>query len=661
MTNRLASATSPYLRQHAGNPVDWWEWGDEAFAQAASRDVPVLLSIGYAACHWCHVMAHETFENPALAAQMNAGFVCIKVDREERPDIDSVYMAATVAMTGQGGWPMTCFLTPDGEPFYCGTYFPPARRGGQPGFGELLAAITQTWEQSRGEVDQIAEQARAHLAQTAAGLPDAGIPVDDDLARSATTALIADEDPINGGLGRAPKFPPSATMLALLRHDERVGSPEARAVVERTAIAMARGGIYDQLAGGFARYAVDEAWVVPHFEKMLYDNALLLRAYAQLAPRDGPVRELARRVCEQTVAFLDEVLGTPYGFASSLDADTDGVEGATYAWTPAQLVEVLGEDDGRWAVRTFGVTDAGTFEEGASTLRIVAPPDDVERHERIVEALRTARDRRPQPARDDKVVTVWNALAITALAEAGIGLHRTEWVQRAAWCAGELLDRHIVDGQLRRASLDGAVGEPVAMLDDHAALVVALLSLYCATGEQRWRTAALDLLDRAIETFADAEAQGSWFDAPADGGLIVRPRDPADGATPSGAALMGEALVMASMLADPDTAGRYNDLAAQTVGRAAILLARAPRAAGHWLAVTEAWLAGPMHVTASSADMLALAREAAPGYAVVTSAVESGFSADQPPETVLVCRGTTCSLPLADSEAIRSAVRPSWR
>ncbi|GAB08864.1 hypothetical protein GOARA_021_01010 [Gordonia araii NBRC 100433] len=657
MANRLATATSPYLRQHADNPVEWWEWCDEAFAEAARRDVPVLLSVGYAACHWCHVMAHETFDDAALAAQMNDGFVCIKVDREERPDIDAIYMNATIAMTGQGGWPMTCFLTPEGEPFFCGTYYPPALRNGQPGFGEVLAAIGETWTQRRDEIDRVAGQVRDHLAQTASGLPDAQLLVDGDLARAAVAALIADEDPIHGGLGRAPKFPPSSSMLALLRHDERTGSPEAREVVERAAEAMARGGIYDQLAGGFARYAVDEAWVVPHFEKMLYDNALLLRCYVQLARTEGAAQSLATRVCEQTVAFLDEALGTDGGFASSLDADTEGVEGATYVWTPAELVDVLGEDDGAWAATVFGVTAQGTFEEGASTLQLAQLPDDAEKFGRVVAALRAARDERPQPTRDDKVVTVWNALTITALVEAGIGLRRPEWVARAAWCADELVGRHIVDGELRRASLGGVVGEPRGMLDDHAALSTALLSLYAATGENRWRTAALDLLDRAIDVFADPAEPGSWFDAPDGGGLIVRPRDPADGATPSGSSLMAEALVLASMLAEPDVAGRYGDLAAQTLGRAAILLDRAPRAAGHWLTVVEGWLGGPTHVTASSEEMLALARDAAPSYAVVTAAGDTGFSADQPAGTVLVCRGTTCSLPLEDPDEVRRELR----
>ncbi|QKT06620.1 thioredoxin domain-containing protein [Gordonia sp. X0973] len=658
MANRLAAATSPYLRQHADNPVHWWEWCDEAFAEAARRDVPVLLSVGYAACHWCHVMAHETFDDPALAQQMNDGFVCIKVDREERPDIDAVYMNATTAMTGQGGWPMTCFLTATGEPFFCGTYYPPVARNGQPGFGEVLAAVTQTWQGNRGEINRVSAQVREHLARSASGLPGGDGSVDDELARAAVAALIIDEDPVYGGFGTAPKFPPSSFMLALIRHDERVGSPEAFDVAVRAAVGMAGGGIRDQLGGGFARYAVDQAWIVPHFEKMLYDNALLLRAYAQLARRDSPIREMSQRICEETVAFLDDTLGTSSGYASSLDADTDGVEGATYVWTPEQLSDVLGPDDGAWAARVFGVTSAGTFEEGTSTLRFAEPPDDIDRLGRIVEKLRAARSGRPQPARDDKVVTVWNALAITALVEAGLGMSRPEWVDRAAWCAEEILSRHLVDGELRRASLHGEVGAPRAMLDDHAALVVALLSLFGATGEQRWRTAAIDLLDTAVDTFADPDAAGSWYDAPADGGLIVRPRDPADGATPSGSSLMAEALLTASMLAEPEAAGRYAELAEQTLSRAAVLLARVPRGAGHWLAVAEARLGGPLHVTASSPEKLALARELAPGFAIVTAAGDSGFSADQPANTVLVCRGSTCSLPLSDADEIASQLRP---
>ncbi|HEX8935133.1 MAG TPA: DUF255 domain-containing protein, partial [Pseudonocardiaceae bacterium] len=346
MANRLASSTSPYLLQHATNPVDWWPWCAEAFMEATRRNVPVLLSIGYAACHWCHVMAHESFENQQIAAVMNANFVNVKVDREERPDVDAIYMEATQAMTGHGGWPMTCFLTPTGEPFHCGTYFPPSPRHGMPGFPELLIAIRQAWA-SRGEqVREAAKRIAGQLAERATPLTESA--VDDQVLAAAVDKLGGEFDEAHAGFGGAPKFPPSMLLEFLLRHHERTGSESALSMAERTCESMARGGIYDQLAGGFARYCVDAAWVVPHFEKMLYDNALLLRVYTHLARLTGSTT--ARRVAEQTAAFLLEGLGTAQGgFAASLDADTAGVEGATYVWTPQQLVEVLGPDDGQWA------------------------------------------------------------------------------------------------------------------------------------------------------------------------------------------------------------------------------------------------------------------------------------------------------------------------
>ena len=433
--NQLARAASPYLRQHADNPVHWQQWSPAALAEAARRDVPILLSIGYAACHWCHVMAHESFEDDEVAAGMNAGFVCIKVDREERPDIDAVYMNATVALTGQGGWPMTCFLTPDGRPFFCGTYYPKAT------FLQLLSAVSQTWRDRRGEVEQSSDQIAGELRSMTSALPSGGPQVDPALCGHAVAAVLRDEDTARGGFGGAPKFPPSALLEALLRHWERTGSPQALTAVERTATAMARGGIYDQLAGGFARYSVDDAWVVPHFEKMLYDNALLLRAYAHWARRTGD--PLARRVAAETARFLLDELRDGAMFTSSLDADADGREGSTYVWTPAQLIEVLGDGDGRWAAAVFGVTEAGTFEHGASVLQLPADPEDPQtRFERVRSALLAARLTRPQPGRDDKVVTAWNGLAITALAEASVALDEPELAEAARRCARALLDLH---------------------------------------------------------------------------------------------------------------------------------------------------------------------------------------------------------------------------
>ncbi len=652
--NRLGKSASPYLQQHAGNPVDWYEWGPEAFDEARRRDVPVLLSVGYAACHWCHVMAHESFENTDIAAQLNRDFVSVKVDREERPDIDAIYMNATVAMTGQGGWPMTCFLTPDGEPFYCGTYFPPTPRNGQPGFTELLTAITETWTQRRDEVTRVGQQVSEHLAAASAQLPDSGIGVDDALLAHAAQSLAADEDRVNGGFGGAPKFPPSAQLEGLIRVHERGGQPEVLGVVERTASAMARGGIYDQLAGGFARYAVDSAWVVPHFEKMLYDNAQLLRVYAHLA-RVGSdeVRPLAQRVVTETVEFLVGELRVPGGFASSLDADTEGVEGSTYVWTQAEFDATLGADSA-WAAELFTVTPTGTFEHGASTLQLAVDPDDVQRYASVRQRLSAVRAQRAQPDRDGKVVAAWNGMALTALVESSIALGRNDWLDLAATCADELVNLHLVDGQLRRTSLGGVVGATPGMLDDHAALATGLFTLYAATGEVRWRDTALTLLDNAIVAFDDAESPGggSWFDAPDVGSaLLTRPRDPADGATPSGASLMAEALLTASMLASPEDAGRYAELADATLSRASAILAKVPRAGGHWLAVAAARVDGPVHITATSEELLTAARKVARGGSVVTAGGD-GVSADQPSGTVMVCRGTTCSLPARSVEEL---------
>ncbi|MBY6677778.1 thioredoxin domain-containing protein [Rhodococcus sp. BP-332] len=655
--NTLSDSTSPYLRQHADNPVHWQQWGDDALAWARERDVPVLLSVGYSACHWCHVMAHESFENDAIAEIMNANFVCIKVDREERPDIDAVYMNATVAMTGQGGWPMTAFLTPDAEPFYCGTYFPPTPRQGMPSFTQLLEAISETWRTRRDEVQQASASVVAELRRTAAGIPEGDRIVDAALLDEAVARVLADEDVPRGGFGGAPKFPPSSLVEGLLRHVERTGSEPARAAVGRTADAMARGGMYDQLGGGFARYSVDADWVVPHFEKMLYDNALLLRFYAHLARRGDA---FAHRVAVDTADFLLRDLGTDDGcFASALDADTDGVEGLTYAWTPAQLVEVLGDEDGARAAQVFGVTDTGTFEEGASVLQLRAEPTDPERFARMRAALAASRATRPQPGRDDKVVTAWNGFAITALAEGGAALGYRNWVDAAARCADRILDLHRVDGRLRRASLGGVVGDAAAIAEDHGALAVALAALHQATGEARWLTAAEEVLDVALDHFADPEQPGSWFDTADDAEtLVTRPRDPLDNATPSGAALITEALL--TVAASSENSSRFGAAADRSLARASILLERAPRSAGHWLTVAEAAVAGPVQVAIATEsvddDLVRTARRVAAGGTVVVAGppdsvplladrlLVSGESA------AYVCHGFVCDRPVTDPE-----------
>jgi uncharacterized protein YyaL (SSP411 family) len=583
--NRLASATSPYLLQHADNPVDWWQWGEEAFAEARRRDVPLLISIGYAACHWCHVMAHESFEDAETAALMNAGFVCVKVDREERPDVDAVYMSATQAMTGQGGWPMTVFATPSGQPFYCGTYYPKESRGGMPSFQGLLDAVGTAWRDRRSEVERVGADVAGQLAATSAPV-DGGAPDATALA-AAVAGLVHDFDPVHAGFGGAPKFPPSMTLLQLLRHHARTGSPQALDMVRRTGEAMARGGIHDQLGGGFARYAVDATWTVPHFEKMLYDNALLLRVYTLLHKATGD--EFYARVAIRTAEFLLGSLRTAEGgFASALDADTDGVEGLTYAWTPAQLREALGESDAAWAARFFRVTEQGTFEHGASVLEMLADADpaDEDRYHRVRSALLVARAARPQPHRDDKVVAAWNGLAITALVEASLAFELPELLEAALGAGRLLAGVHLRDGRLVRTSRDGAASANPGVLEDYGCVAEGFCVLYSAIGDKQWLDAAARLLDTVRAQFASDEG---FHDTAADAGaLYFRPSDPTDNATPSGASAAAAGFVAYAV-----TAGSLDHLddAHRALAAASRLAERAPRFAGYGLAVAEALLA----------------------------------------------------------------------
>ncbi|MHA6798484.1 thioredoxin domain-containing protein [Bounagaea algeriensis] len=666
MVNRLAEATSPYLLQHADNPVDWWPWSEEAFREARRRDVPVLLSVGYAACHWCHVMAHESFEDPEIAEVMNERFVNVKVDREERPDIDSVYIEATQAMTGQAGWPMTCFLTPEGEPFHCGTYYPARPVHGMPSFRQLLDAVTSAWQERGDQVRQAATSIVQQLNEQRGPLPETA--VGEQVLDGAVTELGGEFDEANGGFGDAPKFPPSMVLEFLLRHRERTGSDEALRLAGRTCEAMARGGIHDQLAGGFARYSVDATWTVPHFEKMLYDNALLLRAYTHLmrvtrAP-------LAERVARETAEFLLRDLATAEGgFAASLDADTDGVEGLTYVWTPEQLRSALGEADGDWAAAVFGVTAEGTFEHGSSTLRLPQDPDDEERFERVRAALLAERSRRPQPPRDDKVVTAWNGLAITALVEAGATFGERRWIEAAQRAAETILSTQWVDGRLRRASRAGVAGDAAGVLDDYGCFAAGLLALHQATGAARWLDRARELLDAALTRFADPEHPGQFHDTADDAETLMRrPADPTDNASPAGASSLAEALLAASALSGADSAGRYRQAAEQAIDRAGMLLQRAPRFAGHWLSVAEARAAGPIQVAVVGATgdpdrelLETTARNRAPGGAVVLAAEPESsaapLAADRPlvdgAPAAYVCRGYVCDRPVTTVEALQ--------
>src|SRR3954451_10779221 len=633
LTNRLAEAPSPYLQQHRDNPVAWQEWGEEAFELAGRLDRPVLLSVGYAACHWCHVMAHESFEDPATADLMNERFVNVKVDREERPDVDAVFMAATQALTGHGGWPMTVFLTPQGRPFYAGTYFPPRPRPGMPSFPQLLVAIGQAWREQREEIESSGGRIAAALAGR---LPAGEGPPADDVLAEAVRTLAGEEDPAYGGFGVAPEVPPSMNLEQLLRHAARrrlevtdpaggvdVAASEAGSgavalgLAERTLHAMARSGMYDQLAGGFARYAVDAAWVVPHFEKMLYDNALLARVYLHWWRLTG--EPTGRRIAQETCDWMVSALGTAEGgFASSLDADTPvrdaegrvhGVEGFTYAWTPAQLLDVVGAADLPWVQALLRVTPQGTFEHGSSTLQlgrdVWADPDQAQRWEQARAALLAARARRPQPARDAKVVAAWNGLAIAALAEAGALLERPDLVEAAARAADLLLAVHLVaeDGRvrLRRVSRDGIVGTPAGVLEDYGDVAEGLLALHAVTGEASWLEVAGDLLETVLAGFFDGE---TFYDTPDEGtdaplAAVRRPQDPADNAYPSGwSAACGALLSYAALT------GSERSRAAAEVGLsvAAARGPRMPRAFGWALAVAEALADGPREIAVVGGD-----------------------------------------------------------
>ncbi len=694
MANRLRASTSPYLLQHADNPVDWWEWSPAAFDEARRRQVPVLLSVGYAACHWCHVMAHESFEDDEVAQVLNRDFVAIKVDREERPDIDSVYMAATQAMTGRGGWPMTCLLTPDGDPFFAGTYFP------KPAFLQILAAAHATWVERPD--DLIGHAGRIAAALGRAGEEGPGVPLDADVLASAVNQMVGSYDRARGGFGGAPKFPPSMVLEWLLRHHARTGDQRALAMVEGTCTAMARGGMYDQLAGGFARYAVDADWVVPHFEKMLYDNVLLLVVYLHWWRATG--NPFARRVAIETADFMLADLRTSEGgFASSLDADTDGVEGLTYAWTPAQLREALGAEDGSAAASLLSVTPGGTFEHGSSTLQLRQDPADPAWWERVRTTLRAERDRRPQPARDDKVVSAWNGLAMSALAEAGVLLDRPDYLDAAARCADHLLATHFVDGRLRRASRDGRVGEAEGVAEDYGNLASGLLKLYQASmlseaisagamaeaGDvpstdaarsgrdlvangplrRRWLDAAGQLLDVALAHFRAED--GGFFDTPDDApALFTRPRTESDNAEPSGQSALAEALLSYGALTGSADHLRSALEALAAAGRVA---ASSPRFGGWALAAAEAAQVGPLQVAivhpATGPDqgtqrlLDVVRRSSSPGLvSVVGPPGMPGVAllADRPlvdgEAAAYVCRGFVCDRPVTDPDQLRLAL-----
>ncbi|MCM2426502.1 thioredoxin domain-containing protein [Streptomyces sp. RKAG337] len=673
MANRLSRSTSPYLLQHADNPVDWWPWGAEAFAEARERGVPLLLSVGYSSCHWCHVMAHESFEDETVAAYLNEHFVPVKVDREERPDVDAVYMEAVQAATGQGGWPMTVFLTPDAEPFYFGTYFPPEPRHGMASFQQVLEGVQAAWRDRRDEVDEVAARIVKDLGERQSAYGASVTPGAKELD-AALAGLVREYDADNGGFGGAPKFPASMAVEFLLRHHARTGSEDALRMAADSCEAMARGGIYDQLGGGFARYAVDRTWTVPHFEKMLYDNALLCRVYAHLWRSTGS--ELARRVALETADFMVRELRTHEGgFASALDADSDRAdgshaEGAFYAWTPAELREALGEQDAAFAAAHFGVTPEGTFEEGASVLQLAADgaPGDADRVASVRERLLAAREERPRPGRDDKVVAAWNGLAIAALAETGAYFDRPDLV-RAALDAADVLVRVHMDnsGRLARTSRDGVAGDNSGVLEDYADVAEGFLALAAVTAEGVWLDFAGLFLDSVLHHFAAPD--GTLYDTADDAEtLIRRPQDPTDNATPSGWTAAAGALLS---YAAHTGSSAHREAAERALGVVGALAPRAPRFIGWGLAVAEAALDGPREIAvvgaADDPATAALHRTAllatAPGAVVAPGAPgsdefpllhERPLVGDRP--AAYVCRHFVCDAPTTDPAALAASV-----
>jgi uncharacterized protein YyaL (SSP411 family) len=579
--NRLAGETSPYLLQHKDNPVDWHPWGEEALSRAREEDKPLLVSIGYSACHWCHVMERESFEDADIAALMNESFVCMKVDREERPDVDAICMEACQAMTGHGGWPLNAFLTPDQVPFYAGTYFPPEPRHGLPSWRMVLLGVADAWANRREEIVAQSDRIVETLSASARLQPSAE-PIRGELIDQALENLRATFDRANGGWGGAPKFPAASTIGLLLGRGETEMSLA-------TLRAMAQGGIYDQVAGGFSRYSVDPRWTVPHFEKMLYDNALLARAYLHGWQVSGDA--IFRRVCAETLDWaLREMRGAEGGFSSALDADSEGVEGKFYVWTLPELRAVLGDADGlaEEAIAYFGATERGNFEHGANVLEARGPAPDPGRLEAIRSKLFEARAARVRPGLDDKRLTSWNALMISALAEAGAVLERPDYVAAAVAC-GEFVLRELrdSDGRLLRTWKDGR-GRLGAYLEDHAFLLEALITLYETTFDPRWYHEAVALADSIIARFSDSEF-GGFFTTPTDHErLIARRKDLEDSPIPSGSSAAALGLLRLALLSGE---GRYERNALGVLHLTFPLAIRHPHAFGHLLQAADFYLA----------------------------------------------------------------------
>ncbi len=596
--NRLIDETSPYLLQHAHNPVDWYPWGPEALGRAAREDMPILLSVGYSACHWCHVMERESFENPEIAALMNASFVCVKVDREERPDIDSIYMTAVQSLTGQGGWPMTVFLTPEGRPFYGGTYFPPEDRGGLPAFPRLVETLAAAYREKRGDVTRAAGQLARQIAQVvSSGMEGGAEPLTVEVIRTAGRAIAGQIDRRHGGIGLQPKFPQPMIYEFLLRAHARSQDPELLEMVESTLSRMAEGGIYDQIGGGFHRYSTDTYWLVPHFEKMLYDNALLAKLYLHAYQAAGG--DIYRRVVEETLDYVArEMTGPEGGFYCAQDADSEGVEGKFFVWRPEETIAVLGKEDGKAFNDYYGVTRRGNF-EGRSILHVSRSAAAGEGGEQTARTLRrwkermlAARGERVPPGLDDKVLTSWNGLAMRAFAEAGGALGRQDYVERAGRNAEFLLDNLVRDGRLMRTYRNGEA-RLNGYLEDYAALIDGLLALHEATLDLRWLRESISLGEAMMDLFW-VEAESRFYDTGRDHEeLIARPRDYTDNAAPCGSSMAADVLLRLAVITGNSDHRRR---AAASLRSVRELMTRFPTGAGHWLCALDFYLSTPKEI-----------------------------------------------------------------
>jgi uncharacterized protein YyaL (SSP411 family) len=672
MANHLQNETSPYLLQHVDNPVDWYPWGEEAMRLANEQDKPILLSIGYAACHWCHVMAHESFEDEATAAQMNAEFINVKVDREERPDIDSIYMQAVNAMVGRGGWPMTVFLTPDGKPFYAGTYFPDEPRHGMPSFRQILTGVTQAWQRDRenvvGSASEVAEQ-----LQALSGVGFEEQPLDKEILRSALGGLGQRFDATWGGFGEAPKFPQPMTIEFLLRESLRGEGDHALEMAEVTLKKMAEGGMYDQIGGGFARYSVDHRWLVPHFEKMLYDNAQLARVYLHAWQVTG--NDFYRRITQETLDYvLREMRHEDGGFYSSQDADSEGVEGKFYVWSAAQIREALGEDADTF-MRIYGVSDEGNW-EGHNILNLHVDPtglaaqlnvDAEDLDTRMTEArakLYALRSKRIWPGLDDKILTSWNGLMLAAFAEAGQALGRPDYID-AAQSNADFLHRTMRgdSGRLLRTWKAGSDAKYNAYLEDYAFLVDGLLALYEATFETRWVDWARELAELMLAHFRDSK-NGGFFDTSNDHEqLIHRPKDLQDNAVPSGNSMAAGALMRLSLLTGN---GEYRQAAEKSTATMSKFMSQYPSGFGQWLNVASFILGEPREIAlvGSHKELAPLLEVVRDGYRPFQ--VVAAGSGDEPAPlpllenrprvdgkgTAYVCRQFLCQAPVTKPQEL---------